>query len=94
MPKTYKPFDVMKRTDAMERLIENAALFYGVVGPPYDHQTLEQKAAWLDLVAAAGAGSIEKKHRMIVVLTARTLSGVRRGDASKGTLKLLVKLDS
>ena len=89
MPKIYKPFNVMKNTDALERLRQPAAILYGQIGPPPDHFDMDDQVSWVDLVTAAPVGRLEKQHRKFVELTANVLSKVRRGEANRTSVKLL-----
>ncbi len=91
MPKRYKPFEVMKQTDALER-IRTSRAFYGVMGEPPGWFGDEQQVAWLDLINAAPVGVLEPLYRSYLELTAHTLAQVRKGIGGRGMEKLLGKL--
>ena len=91
MPKRYKPFEVMKQTDALERIRASTA-FYGAMGEPPARYDDEQRVAWLDLIDAVPAGVLEPMHCFFLDLTAHTLTQVRRGIGGKGMERELGKL--
>ncbi len=79
----------MKVTDARKRLGEGATILYGAIGPPPERLEMDDQVAWLDIVAAAPAGRLERHHRIFLELTAGLLSMVRRGVGGKTIVRLL-----